>query len=160
LKRFVAASAPILFWVINMNAVKQGVIISFFAALFLLQSISQLLPMHDLTMTQTMSQTFELDSVQISSPSLLFATKVNDTQGVMVNMTSSSHSMMSENCDNHCQSMAKDCAEIMCTSLVYDESIKSPLITAPMQSVNFYSLADYIGLTFTSLYRPPIAHLS
>ncbi len=143
-----------------MNAVKQGVIISFFAALFLLQSISQLLPMHGLTMTQTMSQTLELDNVQISSASLFIATKVNDTDGVMVNMTSSSHSMMSENCDDHCQSMAQDCAEIMCTNLVYDESIKSPLITAPMQSVNFYSLADYMGLTSTSLYRPPITHLS
>jgi len=148
-----------------MNAVKQGVIISFFAALFLLQSISQLLPMHGLTMTPAMSQSqpLELDNVQISSASLFIATKVNDTQGVTTrshSMASSSHSMMSENCDDHCQSMTQDCAEIMCSSLVYDERIKSPLITAPMQSVNFYSLADYMGLTSTSLYRPPIASLS
>lgn len=147
-----------------MNAVKQGVIISFFTALFLLQSISQVLPMHGLSMTfmpQNLSQPAKLDHTRMAPQPLLIATVVNDTYAVeMINMTSSSHSMMSENCDDHCQTMAQDCAEIMCTNLAYDGSVKSSLITVATQSVNFYSLADYVGLTSTSLFRPPIAHLS
>lgn len=147
-----------------MNAVKQGVIISFFAALFLLQSIPQLLPMHGLAMTlampQNVSQSLNSDHTQMSSSPSVIVAMANDTENLVTMMMSTSHSTMSENCDDHCQNMAQDCAEIMCTNLVYDDSVKSPMIAAPMRSVNFYSLTDYISLTSTSLYRPPIERLS
>lgn len=154
-----------------MNAVKQGVIISFFAVLFLLQSVAQLLPMHgsdtQQAVTHTLVQTVELEMNSSATKMLSSHLEASDNKtnanldaGIMLDMTTFAHGEMSDNCEVHCQGMTQDCAEIMCSSLVYDETIGSPWFTAPMQSVNFYALAGDINITSSSLYRPPIAHLS
>lgn len=133
-----------------MNAVKQGVIISIFAALFLLQSATQLLPMHGFSSAEN-SQSRVLSAVPLS---------VDENTASMSSHHPDTHSMMSENCESHCQTLSQDCAELMCSNVVFDEFDKPALTFAPMQSVNFYSLSDYIGFSSQSLYRPPISSLS
>ena len=134
-----------------MNAVKQGVIISIFTALFLLQSVSQLLPMHGFEPAQSTLSSFILEPAQ----DLLYA-----DASLSVSHHTDTHSMMSESCESHCQTMSQDCAEIMCSTVLYDVIDKQALVSAPMQSVNFYALIDYIGFSVHSLYRPPISQLS
>lgn len=144
-----------------MSSVKQGIILSIFAALFLLQSISQLLPMHGVDTFQTPStlafqfaHSSSSDVVQFNSASPMLEHKN------MASMSASSHSDMTGNCEIHCQIMGQDCAEIMCASLVYDALIKPSLHASSMQSVNFYSHSEHFSFRANSLYRPPISILS
>jgi hypothetical protein len=143
-----------------MYSVKQGIIFSIFAALFLLQSIYQLLPMHESANSHSISHV----SFQSVPDSNLGETQIVSS-GPMhahntMSMSASSHSDMSENCETHCQIMGQDCAEIMCASLVYDALIKPSLLAPSMQSVNFYSLSEHFSFRANSLYRPPINTLS
>lgn len=160
-----AAFAAEIFGAINMNAMKQGVIIGIFAALFLLQSVSQLLPMHDSVLTESAFQS-DLSEMSLNlNAGMTHDMTSNQTEAYqshseMPEMSFSSHTDMPENCEIHCQSMAQDCAEIMCASLVYDAMVKSSFDTILTQSVNFYSLFDYLGFSASSLYRPPITTLS
>ena len=144
-----------------MNSVKQGIIFSIFAALFLLQSISELLPMHEDSNSQVMSSlTFQSlhrtssDEIQFNSASPMLE------HNNMASMSVSPHSDMTGNCEIHCQIMGQDCAEIMCASLVFDALIKPSLQASAMQSVNFYSHSEHFSFRANSLYRPPINTLS
>jgi len=144
-----------------MNSVKQGIVFSIFAALFLLQSISQLLPMHESSTSHSMS-TFAAQSMQASGLNGVQLASVSPMleHNTMTSMSASSHSDMSENCEIHCQIMGQDCAEIMCATLAYDALIKPSLLVPSMQSVNFYSLSEHFSFRANSLYRPPINTLS
>lgn len=162
--RFVAAFALNFIWVKNMNAVKQGFIVSFFAALFLLQSVSQLLPMH--SMSESHPQV--VSSVLATAKHADFNDQVSEipaehsipNQALMTDREHTTPTMMTQGCELHCQTMAQNCAEIMCATLVFAESGNKPVLTLPMQSVNVYSPVHYRGYNISSLYRPPISSLS
>ncbi|MGB0943711.1 MAG: hypothetical protein ACPGUE_14970 [Marinomonas sp.] len=144
-----------------MNSVKQGIIFSIFAAIFLLQSISQILPMHESSTSHSISplavQFMEIS--ELNDVHLDYVSPIPEHNNVM-SMSASSHSDMTENCEIHCQIMGQDCAEIMCATLAYDALIKPSLLVPSMQSVNFYSLSEHFSFRANSLYRPPITTLS
>ena len=159
-----AAFALNFIWVKNMNAVKQGIIVSFFAALFLLQSVSQLLPMHSMSESHPQVVTPVLATDKHADFNGLISETPADLsiphQTLMTDMEHTMSSMMTQGCELHCQTMAQNCAEIMCATLAFAESGNKSVLTLPMQSVNVYSPVHYRGFNTSSLYRPPISSLS